>query len=120
MDASKPRIVEKMLCSPRGVTMKYVVRGVAASPGGTKKEIETQYKVTSLDLLRKLETVERKKMTSICAKNNLSYKRAMAHFIEGRRAELLESARRQQQAARKRRAERAKAELALVAAAVGV
>ena len=74
MDAPGPRIVESNLCSPRGVTSAYVLRGVVESPGGTKKEIRAQYKVTSLTLLRELETVDRTKMTAVCAKNDLSYK----------------------------------------------
>ena len=120
MGGAEPRIVESKLCSPRGVTSAYVLQGVGESPGGTKKVIQAQYKVTSLALLRELETVDRKKMTAVCAKNNLSYKRAMACFVPGRRAEQLERGREQQKAARRRRAERARAELGLVAAAVGM
>ena len=121
MHGAEPRIVESKLCSPRGVKSAYVLQGVAESPGGTKKEIRAQYKVTSLTLLRELETVDRKKMTAVCAKNNLSYmKRAIACFIPGRRAEQLERGREQQKAARRGRAERARAELACVAAVVGM
>ena len=81
MHGAEPRIVESNLCSPRGVTSAYVLRGVVESPGGTKKEIQAQYKVTSLSLLREVEVVDRTKMTAVCAKNNLSYKRAMAHYL---------------------------------------
>ena len=73
------------LCSPRGVTLRYVLRGVSASPGGTESMIESKYKQTSVAALREIESVDRKKMTTICAKNNLSYKRAMAHFAPGER-----------------------------------
>ena len=120
MGGAGPRIVESKLCSPRGVTSAYVLRGVVESPGGTKKEIQAQYKVTSLSLLREVEVLDRTKMTAVCAKNNLSYKRAMAYFVPGRRAEQLERGREQQKAARRKRAERARAELALVAAVVGL
>eukprot|EP00966_Prymnesium_polylepis_P049641 1149228-Prymnesium_polylepis.1 len=63
-------------------------------------------------------------MTAVCAKNGLSYKRLVAYFIPGRRAEQLETegqgAAEGCQKRRRKRAERARAELALVAAVVGM
>ena len=58
---------------------------------------EASYTSTSLDPLRQLEPVDRKKMTAVCAKNNLSYKRAMARFIPRERLKQLEANRRHQQ-----------------------
>ena len=119
MDA-EPRIVKRELCSPRAVTLRYVLRGVSASPGGTESVIEASYKHTSLEALRKLEYVDRKKMTAVCAKNNQSYKRAMAHFVPGKRAEQLQRARAQKQQQRHRQKLQLRADLALVAATVGM
>ena len=59
-------------------------------------------------------------MTAICAKNNMSYKRAMAHFIPDKRAAQLEAGRKRKAMARLQRKEEARADLARVAAAVGL
>ena len=80
--------------------MRYVLSAASASPGGTESVIETSYKHTSLEALRKVEFVDRKKMTAVCAKNNLSYKRAMARFNPDERAAQLQRAR---EGARRRR-----------------
>ena len=117
---AEPRIVRQELCSPRGVTLRYVLRATSASPGGTETVIESKYKQTSVAALREIESVDRKKMTTICAKNNLSYKRAMAHFAPGERRQQLKRAREQKQQQRKRQRERLSADLAAVAAAVGM
>ena len=99
---AKPCIVKRELCSPRGVTLRYVLRGVSASPGGTESVIEVSYKHTSLNALREMELMSRKKMTAICARNNASYKRAMAHFNPRERARQLERGRVQKQQQRHR------------------
>jgi hypothetical protein len=117
---AEPRNDETKQSSPRGETSAYELQGDAEAPGGTKKEIRAQNKETSLTLLREHETVDRKKMTAVSAKNNQSYKRAIAWFIPGRRAEQQERGREQQKAARRGRAERARAELACGAAKVGM
>ena len=117
---AEPRIVRQEACSPRGVTMLYVLRAAWASPGGTETMIESHYKHTSLAALRELENVDRKQMTSICAKNHVSYKRAMAHFMPGVREQQLQLARRQQKQRRERLRRQLQADLAAVAAAVGL
>ena len=69
--------MRRELRSPRGVTLRYVLRGVSASPGGTETVIKSKYKQMSLAALREIEAVDRKQMTATCAKNDLSYNRAM-------------------------------------------
>ena len=59
-------------------------------------------------------------MTAICAKNNLSYKRAMAYFMPGEREQQLQRARGQQKQRRERLRQQLRADLAAVAAAVGM
>ena len=113
-----PRIVRRELCSPRGTTIRYVLNGISSTPNGSQKVVEVAYKQQSVTALKEHEAIDRKKMTAICAKNNLSYKRAMAHFIVGKRAEQLQAAREQQRKRRSARKARARAELALVAAAI--
>ena len=82
--------------------------------------IETKYKQTSVAALREIENVNRKQMTATCAKNNLSYKRAMAHFAPGKRQVQLQRDREQKQQQRKRQRQQLSADLAAVAAAVGL
>ena len=59
-------------------------------------------------------------MTTICAKNTMSYKRAMAHFVPGAREQQLQRARVQQKQRRERLRQQLRADLAAVAAAVGM
>ena len=108
------------MSSPRGVTLRYELRGVSASPGGTESMIESKYKHTSVAALREIENVGRKQVTAICAKNNLSYRRAMAHFALAERRQQLERAREQKQQQRKQQRRQLTADLAAVAAAVGL
>ena len=115
-----PAIVSTELCTPRGTTRRYILAGTVASPGGTENVVQVTYKNQNIDVLREIEHIDRKKMTAICAKNNMAYKRAMAHFVPGERAKQLQAAREQQRKRREARKERARAELALVAAAVGL
>ena len=118
--AAEPAIVKTELLLPRGTKRRYVLRGTSASPGGTEKVIQATYTHVSVDILREHEMVDRKKMTNICAKNNMSYKRAMAYFAPGERQEQLQRAREQKQQQRKRQRRQLTADLAAVAAAVGL
>ncbi len=102
MATPEPAIVSRELCSPRGTTIRYVLRSCRSSPGGTKSVIEASYKNQSLEALRKLEPVNRKKMTAVCAKNRMSYQRAMPKFDPEAHAAHLEAGRALK---RKRRAE---------------
>ena len=111
----EPRIVARELCSPRGTTMKYTLRSSSSSPGGTLSVVESTYKHQSVSALRELQLMNRKQVTAVCAKNNLSYKRAMDHFVPGKRAEQLQAGREQKKQARAARKEQARVELALVA-----
>ena len=117
---AEPRIVATELCSPRGTTKKYTLQGTSTSPGGTKSIVKSDYKHQSVDLLRRLETVDRKRAKGICAKNSMSYNRAMAHYIPGKRDAQLEAGQTRKAMARAQRKEQARADLARVAAAVGL
>ena len=60
MDSARPHVVRTEACSPRGVTLCYVLRSVSASSGGTETVIGTKYKQTSVAALREIENVNRK------------------------------------------------------------
>ena len=64
--------------------------------------------------------MDRKRAKGICAKNSMSYNRAMAHYIPGKRDAQLEAGQTRKAMARARRKEQARADLARVAAAVGL
>ena len=64
------RAVNIQNAQPRGTKRRYVLRSTSASPGGTEKVINATYTHVCVDILRKHETVDRKMMTNICAKNS--------------------------------------------------
>ena len=84
------------------------VREAVADAGTKLSELDEQHKLSeraeqfSQTALQELEPVTRKKMTAICAKNTMSYKRAMAYFMPGKRQEQLRAARLQQRQRRGR------------------